>query len=71
MPNEINEPCEPNEADYPEADSPTGEEILLGALAEMMESLGIDPLGNTSQPSDRRIQDKVIPSWFQKLSDDI
>ena len=50
--------------------SPSAEEIFVGALAEMMEDAGVDPLGESS-PSDRSLPSQVIPPWFLKLSDHI
>lgn len=65
-----NQNQQPNEDpdSYP---SPTGEEIVAGALAEMMEDAGVNPLGRASSPSENSTPEKVIPPWFQKLSWDI
>ncbi len=56
------------EKEYP---SPSGEEILVGALSEMMQELGIDPLARASSRSEASIQGQVTPDWFLQLSEDI
>ena len=48
----------------------SGEELIAGVLAEIMEDAGVDPLGRASE-SDPDLPNRVIPPWFRRLSGDI
>ena len=68
MPNPKGQPQTPDPDQFP---SPSGEEIVAGALAEMLEQQGIDPSSRASSPLEPSTHEQEIPAWFQKLSDSI
>jgi hypothetical protein len=65
--NQSQEPMQ--EQDYPEAPGPDMEEVMLGAMVEMMEDAGVKPLGRASSPSESNSPEKVIPPWYHRLSE--
>lgn len=59
---------EPDARDYP---TPGGEELVAGALAEMLEERGRAPHDPASSPHEGSTPSEAIPDWFRKLSDHI
>lgn len=66
VPSNPNQPVDPDQYE-----SPSGEELLTGALADLMAEQGINPLGRASSPSEPSTPSPRIPNWFQRLSDNI
>ena len=61
----------PDQQDPTQYPSPSGEEIMTGSLAEMIEELGENLLGPASLPPGLNTLSEAIPDWFLKLSEDI